>query len=83
RVFDPGYYQLPGHSHKYRNWNRLGAGSVNMEFAIMRSNDTYFYDLARKMGVDRLHDYMTRFGLGQKVALDMFEEAPGLMPSRE
>lgn len=83
RVFDPGYYQLPGHSHKYRNWNRLGDGSVNMEFAIMRSNDTYFYDLARKMGVDRLHDYMTRFGLGQKVALDMFEEAPGLMPSRE
>ncbi|WP_068830362.1 penicillin-binding protein 2 [Pseudomonas sp. BMS12] len=83
RVFDPGYYQLPGNSHKYRNWNRNGDGSVNLEYAIMRSNDTYFYDLAHKMGIDRLHDYMTRFGLGQRVSLDMFEETAGLMPSRE
>ena len=83
RVFDPGFYQLAGHSHKYRNWNRLGDGSVNLEFAIMRSNDTYFYDLAHKMGVDRMHRYMTMFGLGQRVSLDMFEETAGLMPSRE
>ncbi|MFG0380925.1 penicillin-binding protein 2 [Pseudomonas sp. zbq_18] len=83
RVYDPGFYQLPGHSHKYRNWNRNGDGSVNLEFAIMRSNDTYFYDLAHKMGIDRMHDYMTRFGLGQRVSLDMFEETAGLMPSRE
>ncbi|HLA32884.1 MAG TPA: penicillin-binding protein 2 [Pseudomonas sp.] len=83
RVFDPGFYQLPGHSHKYRNWNRTGDGSVNMDYAIMRSNDTYFYELAHKMGIDRMHDYMTRFGLGQRVSLDMFEETNGLMPSRE
>ena len=83
RVYDPGYYQLPGNTHKYRNWNRSGDGSVNLEYAIMRSNDTYFYDLAHKMGIDRLHDYMTRFGLGQRVSLDMFEETAGLMPSRE
>lgn len=83
RVFDPGFYQLPTHSHKYRNWNRSGDGWVNMEMAIMRSNDTYFYDLAHKMGIDRMHDYMSRFGLGQRVALDMFEETAGLMPSRD
>ncbi|MBS7664076.1 penicillin-binding protein 2 [Pseudomonas lalucatii] len=83
RVFDPGFYQLPGHSHKYRNWNRSGDGWVSMELAIARSNDTYFYDLAHKMGIDRMHDYMTRFGLGQRVALDMFEETAGLMPSRD
>ena len=83
RVYDPGYYQLPGNTHKYRNWNRSGDGAVNLEYAIMRSNDTYFYDLAHKMGIDRLHDYMTRFGLGQRVSLDMFEETAGLMPSRE
>ena len=52
-----------------------------MYSAIMRSNDTYFYDLAHKLGVERLHDYMSEFGLGQKVSLDMFEESPGLMPS--
>ncbi|BAN46529.1 penicillin-binding protein 2 [Metapseudomonas resinovorans] len=83
RVFDPGFYQLPNYDHKYRNWNRSGDGWVNLESAIMRSNDTYFYDLAHKMGIDRLHQYMSRFGFGQRVALDMFEESAGLMPSRE
>ena len=83
RVFDPGFYQLPNYNHKYRNWNRSGDGWVNLEMAIMRSNDTYFYDLAHKMGIDRMHDYMSRFGLGQRVSLDMFEESGGLMPSRE
>ncbi|UQY35939.1 penicillin-binding protein 2 [Pseudomonas fulva] len=83
RVFDPGFYQLPNNSHKYRNWNRSGDGWVDLNTAIMRSNDTYFYDLAHKMGIDRLHDYMTRFGIGQRVSLDMFEETAGLMPSRD
>ncbi|RJG12123.1 penicillin-binding protein 2 [Pseudomonas cavernicola] len=83
RVYDPGFYQLPNYNHKYRNWNRSGDGSVNMEMAIMRSNDTYFYDLAHKLGIDRLHSYMSRFGIGQRVSLDMFEESSGLMPSRD
>lgn len=83
RVFDPGYYQLPNYDHKYRNWNRTGDGWVDLDTAIMRSNDTYFYDLAHKVGIDRLSAYMNRFGIGQKVALDMFEESSGLMPSRD
>ncbi len=82
RVYDPGFYQLPNHSHKYRNWNRSGDGWVSMAYAIARSNDTYFYDLANKLGIDRLHDYMTRFGLGTRVSHDMYEESAGLMPSR-
>ncbi|RMT78611.1 penicillin-binding protein 2 [Pseudomonas viridiflava] len=83
KVFDPGYFQLPDFDHKYRNWNHSGDGWVDMDTAIMRSNDTYFYTLAHKLGIDRLHDYMTMFGIGQKVSLDMFEESAGLMPSRE
>ncbi|MGG5290288.1 penicillin-binding protein 2 [Pseudomonas shirazensis] len=83
RVFDPGYYQLPNYDHKYRNWNRTGDGWVDLDLAIMRSNDTYFYDLAHKMGIDRLSSYMNKFGLGQRVSLDMFEESSGLMPTRE
>ncbi|MEK1940707.1 MAG: penicillin-binding protein 2 [Pseudomonas sp.] len=83
RVFDPGFYQLPNYDHKYRNWNRTGDGSVDLQAAIMRSNDTYFYDLAHKLGIDRLGNYLGRFGIGQKVSLDMFEESPGLMPSRD
>ena len=83
RVFDPGYYQLPGNSHKYRNWNRSGDGWVDLNLALARSNDTYFYDLALKLGIDRLHNYMSAFGLGTPVSLDLSEEATGLMPSRE
>lgn len=83
KVFDPGFFQLPNVKHKYRNWNRGGDGWVDLETAIYRSNDTYFYDMAHKMGIDRMHEYMTRFGIGQRVSLDMFEETAGLMPSRE
>ncbi|QAX81680.1 penicillin-binding protein 2 [Candidatus Pseudomonas adelgestsugas] len=83
RVFDPGYYMLPNYNHKYRNWNRTGDGYVDLETALMRSNDTYFYELANKLGIDRLSVYMSKFGLGRKVSMDMFEESPGLMPSRE
>lgn len=83
RVFDPGFFQLPNVQHKYRNWNRSGDGWVDLDLAIARSNDTYFYDMAHKLGVDRMHDYMTRFGLGQRVSLDMHEETAGLMPSRD
>jgi penicillin-binding protein 2 len=81
-VYDPGFYQLPNYAHKYRNWNRGGDGWVKLDMAIMHSNDTYFYDLAHKLGIDRMHAYMSRFGLGQRVGLDMFEETSGLMPSR-
>jgi penicillin-binding protein 2 len=82
-VFDPGFYQLPNNQHRYRNWNRYGDGWVDLDLALSRSNDTYFYDLAHKLGIDRLHDYMERFGFGQRVSLDMFEETAGLMPSRD
>lgn len=83
RVWDPGFFQLPGNSHKYRNWNRSGDGWVDLNLSLARSNDTYYYDLAIKLGIDRLHHYMSAFGLGQRVSLDLFEEAAGLMPSRE
>lgn len=83
RVFDPGFYQLPNSEHKYRNWNRLGDGWVDLELSLARSNDTYFYDLALKLGVDRLYQYMSEFGFGQRVGLDVFGESAGLMPSRD
>ncbi|MGY1917417.1 penicillin-binding protein 2 [Pseudomonas tolaasii] len=83
KVFDPGYYEFPNYKHKYRNWNRWGDGWVNMYDAIVRSNDTYFYDLAHKLGIKKLNRYLVEFGLGHKISVDMFEEAAGLMPSPE
>ncbi|MEE1924956.1 penicillin-binding protein 2 [Pseudomonas sp. 148P] len=83
RIFDPGYYQLPNYDHKYRNWNRSGDGWVDLYAGLMRSNDVYFYEVAHRLGIERMHDYLSRFGLGQKVSLDMSDEAPGLMPSEQ
>ncbi len=79
----PGSYQLPGHSHKYRDWRRGGHGTVGMKQAIVQSCDVYFYDLAHDMGIDRLHDFMSTFGFGTRTGVDVAGEQPGLLPSRE
>jgi penicillin-binding protein 2 len=79
----PGFYQLPGHSHKYRCWNRWGHGTVSLEKAIVQSCDVYFYRLAHDLGVDRLHDFLAGFGFGEPSGIDVFGELGGLLPSRE
>ena len=79
----PGSYQLPGNSHKYRDWRRGGHGTVGMKQAIVQSCDVYFYDLAHDMGIDRLHDFMSTFGFGARTGVDVAGEQPGLLPSRE
>lgn len=79
----PGFYQLPGHSHKYRDWRRWGHGTVDLRKAIVQSCDVYFYDLAHDMGIDRLHDFLAGFGFGERTGIDVSGELGGLLPSRE
>jgi penicillin-binding protein 2 len=79
----PGFYQLPGHSHKYRCWKRWGHGSLSMEKAIVQSCDVYFYRLAHDMGIDRLHDFLAELGFGKPTGVDLSGELGGLLPSRE
>lgn len=79
----PGFFQLPGHSHKYRDWRKGGHGGVNLEEAITQSCDVYFYALAHQMGIDRLHNFLSRFGFGQRTGVDITGERRGLLPSRE
>ena len=83
RIYDQGWFQLPGSEHRFRNWNRRGDGWVNLSKAIFRSNDTFFYNQAGKLGVDRMHDFLSQFGLGRRTGIDIGEERPGLLPSRE
>ncbi len=78
-----GWYQLPGASHKYRDWKRSGHGRVDMNTAIQRSCDVYFYELALELGIDRLNSFMNRFGFGRKTGVDIGGEVSGLMPSRD
>lgn len=80
--FCPGAYQLPGSSHRYRDWRKGGHGTVSMEQAIVQSCDVYFYDLAHDMGIDRMHDFLATFGFGARTGVDVAGELPGLLPSR-
>ncbi|MEW8505681.1 MAG: penicillin-binding protein 2 [Candidatus Thiodiazotropha sp.] len=79
----PGYYQLPGKDHKYRDWKKWGHGKVDLERAIVESCDVYYYELARTLGIDRLYEYLSGFGFGKPTRVDLDGELSGLMPSRE
>lgn len=82
-IYDPGYYQLPNDDRRYRNWLRWGHGRVDLERALEVSNNTYFYSLAHDLGIDRIHDNLTRFGFGQRTAYDVYGQSSALLPSRE
>lgn len=77
------YYTLPNDSRRYRDWKRGGHGKVDMAKSITQSCDVYFYDLAYKLGIDRLHEFLEGFGLGQRLGIDATGESSGLLPSRE
>ncbi len=78
----PGWYMLPNDERRYRDWKRSGHGVTDLYKAIAQSCDVYFYDLAVRLGIDRIHDFLARFGFGAGAGLDVAEEARGLLPSR-
>ena len=77
----PGYFTLPGSSNKYRD-DKVH-GSLDMRHAISESCDVYFYRLADKMGIDRMHAFMSAFGYGELTGIDIPGEKPGLYASPE
>ena len=82
-LYCPGYYSLPGDSHRYRDWKKEGHGTMNVSSAIVHSCDVYFYQLARTLGIDRMYTYLSYFGFGKKTGIDLPGEQAGLLPSRE
>ena len=83
KLLCPGYYQLPGVSHRYRDWKKGGHGSVDLSRAITESCDVYFYRLASILGIDRMHSFLQKMGFGEKSGIDLIGEKAGLLPSRE
>ena len=69
------------HGEKFHCWEKKGHGVVNLRKGIQRSCDVYFYEVARKLGVDRLSETAKKFGLGQKVLSDFTEERSGVVPN--
>ncbi len=82
-VWDPGYFKLTESGRRYRDWKRSGHGWVNLMDAMAESCDVYYYDIAVKMGVDTMYEYLSRFGFGEDAALDVSGALSGLLPSRD
>jgi penicillin-binding protein 2 len=78
-INDPGFFTLG--THTFRDEKRAGHGVVDMEKSIVESCDTYYYLLARDMGVNAMHDFMKPLGFGQKTGIDLEGEATGILPS--
>lgn len=83
KTYCPGWYSLPGHSHRYRCWKHQGHGHMNALDAMAQSCDVYFYDLAHALGIDRMHTFLDMFGFGRKTGVDIPNESDGLLPSSE
>ena len=72
------------YGHTYHCWKKKGHGYMNLSNAIKQSCDTYFYEAARLLGVDRLNETAKKFGLGDKVLGENFlDEKKGIVPSTE
>jgi len=82
-LFDPGWWQLPGSEKRYRDWKHWGHGRLNVTKSLEESADTFFYQVAYDMGIDRLSEWMGKFGYGQYTGIDLSEERNGNMPNRD
>lgn len=80
-VFCGGHTNLG--KHRFHCWKRGGHGTLDLENAISQSCDIYFYDIARKVGVDRIAEMANRFGLGNKLDIDIYGERGGLIPTKD
>lgn len=77
-----GSFRLPGSTRLFRDWKREGHGAMNLHDAIAQSCDVYFYQLARDMNVEGLHEGLVQFGFGTPTGLDLAGEGAGIVPSR-
>ncbi|BEI22461.1 penicillin-binding protein 2 [Vibrio fluvialis] len=80
---DPGYWRIPNSKTRpFRDWLRWGHGKVDIIKALEESVDTFFYQIAYDMGIDRLSDWMMKFGFGDYTGIDITEESKANMPTR-
>jgi penicillin-binding protein 2 len=64
-------------------WRKSGHGAVSLHRAIVESCDVYFYEVGRRLGIDKIHEYSLALGLGKKTGLALSREKPGLIPDTE
>jgi penicillin-binding protein 2 len=80
QIICPGWYSLPGSSHRFRCWKKAGHGTVDLHTAVVQSCDVYFYRLAVTLGIERLNTYLAGHGFGSPTAVDIRGESKGALP---
>ena len=80
-ISDPGFFMFG--NHRFRDDKEGGHGVVDMYKSIVESCDTYYYTLARDMGVDLIYEQMKPLGFGQITGIDIMGESRGVLPSTE
>tara|TARA_B100000035_G_scaffold126718_1_gene107892 strand:- start:49529 stop:51334 length:1806 start_codon:yes stop_codon:yes gene_type:complete len=82
-INDPGFYQLPKTKKIFMDWKKEGHGNVNVITAIAESCDVYFYDLAYRLGIEKMDNSLRKFSFGQKTGINLPTEKSGILPSPE
>ena len=83
QIMCSGYFVLPGHSHRYRDWRPEGHGLMDLHQATVESCDVYYYQLAVRLEIDSIDRFLRSFGFGATTGLDIGGEAGGIVPSRD
>lgn len=81
-VLSTGTFRLPNSDQVWRDWKKGGHGRVDLGEAIAQSVNTYFYQLAIDLGIDRMSGYLEQFGFGHPTGIDLEGEAIGVLPTR-
>ncbi len=81
RVFCPGFMVLG--NNRFHCWKKHGHGSVDLVDSLKHSCDVYYYEIARRTGVDRIAEMAKRFGLGVETGIDLPGERSGVIPTRQ
>ncbi|MDP3371791.1 MAG: penicillin-binding protein 2 [Candidatus Paracaedibacteraceae bacterium] len=79
----PGHYDYNDHRFHCWNWKRGGHGSVNLQSAITQSCDTFFFNIATKLGIDAIAKMARKLGYGEATGIDLAGEKCGLVPSKD
>ncbi len=82
-IVSTGNFQIPGQQLMFRDWKRGGHGRVDVVESLAQSVNSFYYQLALDMGIDRMHEYLGRFGFGAVTGIDLAGESAGILPSRE
>lgn len=72
---------MPFGNHVFHCWRKGGHGGMNLHSALVQSCDIYFYNVGRRLGIERLAKWSRRFGLGGPSGLKLDKEMPGLVAS--